>query len=91
MSESADPAGARRHLNAVRRLVLEILAEGPLATRDEVAARWAERKPQLTPRHQDALPRMAGEILWRLENLGWVERADGVYRVTDSGRAIADL
>ena len=75
----------RRHLSAVRTLVLEIVGDKQPVSAGMIIAEWASRHPELTPRHRAALPRMTGQILWRLENLEWVESADGGYRLNDLG------
>lgn len=75
----------RRHLSAVRVLVLNIIADEQPVSAEGIVAEWASRHPGLVPRHRAALPRMSGQILWRLENLEWVERADSGFHLTDLG------
>lgn len=89
-SEAVEPSAVRRHMNEVRRLVLEIIADDPFIGVDVIVSRWAERKPGISERHRAALPRMAGQILWRLENLGWVAQANGEYRITELGTSALD-
>lgn len=86
-SEAVDPPHARRHMNEVRRLVLEIIADNPSIGADLIVSRWAERKPGISERHRAALPQMARQILWRLENLGWVAQANGEYWITELGNS----
>lgn len=80
-----DDTQIRRHLTGVRRLVLDIVAaEGPVAT-GRIVTVWAARHPTPNSRHRQALPRMAAETLWRLENLEWVVACPDGYRLTPLG------
>ncbi|WP_439592661.1 hypothetical protein [Microbacterium sp.] len=75
----------RRHLSAVRSLVLAIISENQPMSPESIAAEWASRHPELAARHRSALPRMTGQILWRLENLEWVRRQHDAIVLTDLG------
>lgn len=80
----------RRHLTGVRRTVLTIVADhGPISL-DDIAVEWARQHPTISPRHRSALPRMSGQVLWRLENLGWVARRRDQYLLTAEGHRVHD-
>lgn len=86
-----DDASLRRHLTAVRRLVLDIVhAEGE-PDRDQVAAAWLRARPSLTAAHATQIPRMVGEVLWRLTNLGWIERTPDGFILTPLGEQARTL
>ncbi|KRA24766.1 hypothetical protein ASD65_10290 [Microbacterium sp. Root61] len=81
-----DDVQLRRHSTAPRVMILDILgAEGDLDD-DQILAAWTARRPGLAAAHVRRLPRMLGEILWRLLNLEWVTQIDGRYRLTALGR-----
>lgn len=80
-----DDALIRRHSSAVRALVMDIIADNQPISADSIAAEWASRHPDLSPRHRSAVPRMSRQILWRLENLEWVVCTDTGYRLTALG------
>lgn len=80
-----DDAVIRRYLSAPRAVVLDIIARNPEITHDEIAAYWATHAGPSVPRQGKSLPRMTGEILWRLVNLEWVENRRGHFRLTDLG------
>ncbi|MFS0733862.1 hypothetical protein ABC304_03665 [Microbacterium sp. 1P10UB] len=89
-----DDALIKWHLSAVRMLVLDIIARQPGVALEAIVAEWIAQQPAMSPRHRAAMPRMTGEILWRLENLGWVEKRHGLFRLTDLGaraRTVAHL
>jgi len=78
----------RRHLTGVRRTVLRIvIADGPMPV-ERIAAAWAEELPGISDRHRASLPRMAVQVLWRLENLGWVRHGRDGYEATLAGRKV---
>lgn len=80
----------RRHLTGVRRTVLAIVADhGPISV-DGIATVWAWQHSIISPRHRSALPRMSGQVLWRLGNLGWVARRGEQYLLTVEGRRVHD-
>ncbi|MCR2811743.1 hypothetical protein NQ166_08235 [Microbacterium sp. zg.Y1090] len=80
-----DDTQIRRHLTSVRRLILDIIAtEGPVAP-ERIVTAWAAARSTASPRHRQALPRMAAETLWRLENLEWVAAGPDGYRLTPLG------
>ena len=79
-----------RHLTEPRRAVLQILAtEEPI---DEAGIRdaWHASRPDMTPRHVEALPRMIRHLLWRLEILGWISEGELGWRLTDLGTSIVE-
>ncbi|MEV8371052.1 hypothetical protein [Microbacterium sp. NPDC064584] len=87
---SPDAEFIRRHLTGVRRTVLAIVANhGPISL-DDIAIEWARQHLTISRRHRFALPRMSGQVLWRLENLGWVARRGDQYLLTAEGRRVHD-
>lgn len=79
-----------RHLTEPRRAVLQILAdEGPTGEAG-IRAVWQERRPDMSPRHVGALPRMIRNLLWRLEILGWVAEGEHGWELTGPGRSVVE-
>lgn len=85
MTDDIGDAQLRRHLTAVHLVVLDIVHTSGPVDPPEVARIWGERRSDIGPRHRAALPRMSGQILWRLDNLGVVERGAEGYRMTPLG------
>jgi len=75
----------RRHLTGTRALVLDILADAGPLTSEQIVTRWTARRPDMSARHRQQLPRMLSEILWRLTNLEWVIYDGQRYRITSAG------
>ena len=86
-----DAATIRRYLSGPRLTVLEIVEAGGARDADDIARTWLERRPSLPPAHARRLPRIAGQLLWQLANLEWIERSDGTWAVTDLGRLVREL
>ncbi|MCR2827462.1 hypothetical protein [Microbacterium sp. zg.Y909] len=90
MTGPSEQTHVRRHLTGVRRRVLQIIAAcGPI-TVDEIAVEWAAAQPSMPERQKDGLPRMASQVVWRLENLGWISRHGDGYVATPAGRDLVD-
>ena len=81
-----DEAQLRRHLSAPRSLVLDILAEEGDADEAYILHAWMNRRPAMTPAHLQRLPRMVGELLWRLKNLEWITEDAGRHSLTELGQ-----
>lgn len=75
----------RRHLTAARALVLDILAHGGPLTGEQIVTEWTARRPDMSARHRQQLPRMLVDILWRLTNLEWIAHDGQRYRITPAG------
>ncbi|WP_345802204.1 hypothetical protein AAIB33_03665 [Microbacterium sp. AZCO] len=86
-----DDATIRRYLSESRLIVLDIVNGGGARDSDDVARVWAERRTALTSAHARRLPRIAGQILWQLASLHWIERSDGAWVVTSLGLRARDL
>ncbi|MFF2489020.1 hypothetical protein ACFVSU_21655 [Microbacterium sp. NPDC058062] len=86
-----DDATIRRYLSESRLIVLDIVSGGGTCDGDDVARVWAERRTALTSAHAHRLPRIAGQILWQLANMQWIERSDGEWMVTSLGLHARDL
>ncbi|MEV1128523.1 hypothetical protein [Agromyces sp. NPDC049794] len=79
-----------RHLTAPRLAVLEILASGGPTDEAGIREAWRAIRPDMSPRHVSALPRMIRHLLWRLELLGWVAEGDRGFELTHRGRTIVE-
>lgn len=77
----------RFHLTGPRRRVLEIVTASPGSSLDEIVAAWVAAEPSLSTRRVAALPQMVSQILWRLENLGWVAPHESGFCITVAGKA----
>ena len=86
-----DDATIRRYLSESRLIVLEIVNGGGARDSDDVARVWAERRTALTSAHARRLPRIAGQILFQLASMQWIERSDGEWVVTSLGLHARDL
>ncbi|WP_203582061.1 hypothetical protein [Microbacterium hibisci] len=86
-----DDATIRRYLSESRLIVLDIVHGGGARDGDDVARVWAERRTALTSAHMRRLPRVAGQILWQLASMQWIERSDGEWAVTGRGLHARDL
>lgn len=80
-----DESQIRRHMTAPRRVVMEIIAENQPISEADIVQSWVLRRPELAVRHRKELPRMAAQVLWRLENLGWAQQAPAGYTLTELG------
>ena len=58
---------------------------------ERIADAWAAELPGISDRHRASLPRMAVQVLWRLENLGWVRNGGDGYVATQVGRKVVAL
>lgn len=81
-----DNATIRRYLTQSRLIVLGIVDAGGVRDGDAVASAWIERRVSTMPAQARRLPRVSGQLLWQLANLGWIERTDGEWAVTPLGR-----
>lgn len=81
-----DDATIRRYLTGPRLTVLAIVDRGGAGGADDVARSWRAERASLSPAHVRRLPRIAGQLLWQLANLGWIERSGGEWKVTELGR-----
>lgn len=75
----------RRQLTAARALVLDILTDGGALTSEQILTRWTERRPDMSARHRQQMPRMLSDVLWRLINLQWIAHDHQRYRITPAG------
>ena len=80
-----DDAQLRRHLSAPRAVVLDILGDQGYADSTQILHAWIGRKPAMTEAHRRRLPRMVGEVVWRLKNLEWIRDTAGTYSLTELG------
>ena len=85
-----DAATIRRYLSGPRLTVLEIVEAGGARDAHDIARSWLERRPSLPPAHA-RLPRIAGQLLWQLASLEWIERSHGTWAVSDLGRCVREL
>lgn len=85
-----DDAAIRRYLSESRVIVLDIVNGGGARDSEDVARVWAERRA-LTPAHARRLPRIAGQILWQLASMHWIEPSDGEWVVTSLGHHAREL
>ncbi len=81
-----DDATIRRYLTEPRLTVLAIVDGGGAGGADDVARSWCAGPASLSPAHVRRLPRIAGQLLWQLANLGWIEQSGGEWTVTQLGR-----
>ncbi|MBD3942918.1 hypothetical protein IF188_14575 [Microbacterium sp. NEAU-LLC] len=86
-----DDATIRRYLSEPRLAVLGIVSAGGVRDAGDVASAWLESVSPITPAHERRLPRIAGQLLWQLANLGWIERSDDFWAITRLGRHARDL
>ena len=79
-------------LTTARRGVLEALDECGPSTVDTIAECWMLREPGMRPLVSQALPGMVSQTIWKLHNLGLVDREPGgLWSMTSAGReALAD-
>lgn len=84
-------AEIRRHLTGLRRRVLNIIADHGVVDAQGVLRGIAENPDELSARHREALPRAAADVLWRLDRLGWIERAPGGVRLTALGERARNM
>ena len=80
-----DDAQLKRHLSAPRALVLDIIGAEGQADNAQILHAWIDCKPTMTEAHRRRLPRMVGEIVWRLKNLEWIRDTAGTYSLTELG------
>ena len=81
-----DEPTIRRYLSESRVAVLEIIDEGGVRDATDVARSWLGKRGSLSPAHAQRLPRIAGQLVWQLANLGWIERSTSAWVLTDLGR-----
>ncbi len=80
-----DDSQLRRHLSAPRAVVLDILDAAGHADSTQILHAWIARRPAMTEAHRLRLPRMVGEVMWRLKNLEWIRDSAGKYSLTELG------
>ena len=64
---------------------MDILSAEGHADSTRIVHAWMDRRPAMTEAHRRRLPRMVGEIVWRLRNLEWIRYAAGTYSLTELG------
>ena len=78
-------ATIRRHLSGTRVLLLELIHDGEGIDRDQLILLWLKRRPAVSERVAARTPRTIDQLLWELQNLGWVGRTGRRYGVTGLG------
>lgn len=81
-----DNATVLRFSSDARLQVLDIVDETAVGGADMVAAEWLARRQSTTEAHTRRLPITARTLLWKLENLGWIEECDGTLQLTPLGK-----
>lgn len=80
----------RRHLSASRVAMLELVRESHPASRDEILSAWSHAFRGIS-RSADWNARAVDQLLWQLENLGWIASRDGGFEVTDAGQRALEV
>jgi len=81
----------RRHLSGVRAEILDIIHDRCAATRDELILSWSKQHPSVADARGKRAPRVIDQLLWQLQNLEWIARADDHFVLTRLGQQARDF
>lgn len=79
------------HLTGPRRTLLETVRDNEPVTVDQISDLWISAEPDRYQRIAAKVPGMVTQILWRVENLGWIDSDDGQLTLSAAGATVLSL